>query len=96
MSNINKFECILCQNIAEYDFSCHHHLCKTCYKIENFCIICNTKNIEIKQIKQNSIYCYDIYPELHQPSGYVNLSRLSQQYNILRVMNGMSRLEYST
>ena len=52
MSNINKFECILCQNIAEYDFSCLHHLCKTCYKIENFCMICNTKNIQIKHIEQ--------------------------------------------
>ena len=55
MSNINKInlECIFCEKKADYEFSCQHNLCEKCYKVANFCMICNTKDIKIRDIKIN-------------------------------------------
>lgn len=63
MSNINNInlECILCENKADYDFQCEHHLCKNCYKIDNFCPICNTKDIKINEIKFPNITIHTDY-----------------------------------
>lgn len=80
MSKIN-LECIFCENEANYDFLCKHHLCKNCYKIDRICVICNV-HVEIKEINHNNVYPFAIYPEYHQPSGFVNINNIFRSNNI--------------
>jgi hypothetical protein len=88
--NINiTLECIICFNKANFDFHCKHHLCKNCYKVEKFCLICNS-NVKITPI---------FHPNYtsHTSHTYVtNISPFVLSYNVLRVMSGLGSFQYTS
>ncbi len=90
--NINNIiksieECIFCEEKANYIYSCLHHLCKNCYRIEKFCAICNTSDIILTTI-------VDKKPDIK--TNYLDFNDFALSYAALRYMNGLGGLHYSS
>ena len=96
MTNITnkKLECIICDNRANYEFQCQHHLCKNCYKVDNFCLICDI-NVKITPIIYPT-YTHPTYTHTTYVTNITNIAQFASTYNVLRIMSGLGSFQYTS